>query len=70
MVGVDAWTSQDDQKLLPIGKELFQCFRARFGHETVIPNILDKILENFFFTDDFRARVQSLWNETPTSFPI
>ncbi|KAJ9612469.1 hypothetical protein H2200_004066 [Cladophialophora chaetospira] len=69
IVGIDAWTSHDGQELHPIGKELFQCFKARFVPETVNPSILDRILESFFSTDDLRARVQSLWNETPIPSP-
>ena len=68
MVGVDAWTSHG-QELLPVGRELFQCFKARFQYETANPAILDGILEKFFLTAGFRVRVQSLWNESPVPSP-
>jgi hypothetical protein len=67
MVGIDAWMPHNSQELGPVGKELLQCFKARYQHAATNPNIRDRILTRFFFNNDFRARVRSLWHEVPNS---
>ncbi|KIW71605.1 hypothetical protein PV04_03748 [Phialophora macrospora] len=67
MVAIDAWMPPDSRELLPVGKELLQCFKARFPRAATGPNIRDGILTRYFSNNDFRVRVRSLWHEVPNS---